>query len=169
MKHLTTLLLLAILCLSGCSQVKEDNGDVKTKAKGEYVSGRQIFLSPFTFNEIPGREDMKNHLLLNFDKKGGQAKVIAYFPEEDEVSLNDEWGIGTSDVLRDPLIKDERIIIQRTKLDDFRSEYLITVHENHYGISYDTYIDIKDASKVRDDKGTPLISGARITIRQAVN
>ncbi|MBQ1707890.1 MAG: hypothetical protein II026_02345 [Bacteroidales bacterium] len=79
---------------------------------------------------------------MNFDKKGGQAKVIAYFPEEDEVSLNDEWEIGTSDVLRDPLIKDERIKIQRAKLDEtlrmpakfvtIKGLRLLVVHESPF-------------------------------------
>lgn len=170
MKHLFTFLLAAILCLCGCSQVNEDNDDVKTKAKGEYVSGDQIFLSPFTPQDRPTFENNKNYLLLNFDKNGGQATVIAYFPEEDEVKLNEihEWGI--SDVPRqNPWLIYDQVIIKRTKLDDFSSEYVITVNPNRLGFDYKYTISLFDGTKVRNEKGTPLISKAAIVIQQTID
>jgi len=63
-------------------------------------------------------------------------------PKKTKYPLNDEWGIGTSDVLRDPLIKDERIKIQRTKLDEtlrmpakfvtIKGLRLLVVHESPF-------------------------------------
>jgi hypothetical protein len=169
MKQFLTFFVVATLCLCSCAQL--DKGDPKTKA---YVSGDQIFLSPFTPQDRPTFENHKNYLLLNFDKNGGQATVIAYFPEEDGVFLNEffevffEWGI--IDVPRqNPYLIDDQVSIKRTKLDDFSSEYVITVNPNRLGFDYDYFISLYDGTKVRNEKGTPLASKAVITLHQTVN
>lgn len=170
MKQLFTFLLAASLCLCGCSQFSGNNAELKTKAAGEYVSGDQIFLSPFTPQDRPTFENNKNYLLLNFDKNGGQATVTAYFPEEDEVFLNESFECGISDVPRqNPWLINDQVSIKRTKLDDFSSQYVITVHPNQLGFDYDYFISLFDGTKVRNEKGTPLISKAGITIHQTVD
>lgn len=169
MKQLFTFLLATSLCLYGCSQSDAD-GDPTTKAVGEYVSGTQIFLSPFTPDNRPTFENNKDQLILNFDKNGGQTTVTAYFPEEDEVKLNEDYTIGHGDIPQDKIsVIGSQVQVKKAKLDDFRSEYVITVNQNNIGTDYDIYIDLRDASKIRNKKGDPLVSKARITIHQTVD
>lgn len=163
MKQFLTFFVVATLCLCSCAQLDKANPN-------GYVSGDQIFLSPFTPQDRPTFENHKNYLLLNFDKNGGQATVIAYFPEEDGVFLNEFFRWGISDVPRqNPWLIDDQVSIKRTKLDDFSSEYVITVYPNRLGFDYDYFISLYDGTKVRNEKGTPLLSKAEITLHQTVN
>ena len=178
MKHSLIFLLAACLCLCNCSQFNRENneGDPTTKSSWELLHPGEILLSPYTpyilyDNDGNVKASFQNSVVLEFDKNGGQAKVIAYYPAEDMVTLNEEYKTGAynGEIPRDKVgLIDSQVSVTRTKLDDFRSEYALTVHPNRLEVDYEYYIQLYDFSHKRND-GSPFPSKAVITVRQTAN
>ena len=177
MKHSLIFLLAACLCLCSCSQFNRENeGDLSTKASWELLHPGEILLSPYTpliyyDNDGNVKASFQNSVVLDFDKNGGQAKVIAYYPSDELVTLNEEYtkGAYNGEIPRDKVgLVESQVSVTRTKLDDIRSEYALTVHPNRLEVDYEYYIQLYDFSHKRND-GSPVASKAVITVRQTAN
>ena len=105
-------------------------------------------------------KDNINYYRINVGSEGGEFTVVASFPENEGVSLNDHYIVGWSDLVPNHLVG-----IYRTKLNEYQSSYVIKVKPNSFGKPYDCYIDMFDESRV-DNSGKPLTSRATLIIRQ---
>ncbi|MBR5101433.1 MAG: hypothetical protein IKX34_09075 [Bacteroidales bacterium] len=174
-RSLILILMAACLCLCNCSQFNhEKEGDLSTKSSWELLHPGEILLSPYTpvmGYDNEGKEidlGFQNSVILNFDKNGGQTKVIAYYPSDELVTLNEEYKKGAyrGEIPSDKVsLIESQVSVIRTKLDDFRSEYALTVHTNRVGVDYEYLIDLIDFSHKRKD-GSPYPSKAVITVHQ---
>ena len=105
-------------------------------------------------------KDNINYYRINVGSEGGEFTVVASFPENEGVTLNDHYIVGWSDLVPNHLVG-----IYRTKLNEYQSSYVIKVKPNSFGKPYDCYIEMFDESRV-DNSGKPLTSQATLIIRQ---
>ena len=151
MKRLVWLFVLLCFALSGCHERGEYNEEANERV------GKIILTSETPFDGTIGQI---NYYLINVGSEGGTFTVIASFPENEGVALNDHFIVGWSDN-----VPDELVGIYRTKLNAYQSSYEIKVKPNSFGKPYECYIDMFDESRV-DNSGKPLQSRATLIIRQ---
>ena len=153
MKRLVWLFVLLCFALSGC----HDPNALEVKELGGPI-GKIILTSETPFDGTIARI---NHYLIIVGSEGGEFTVVASFPENEGVSLNDHYIVGWSD----DQVPNHLVGIYRTKLNEYQSSYEIKVKPNSFGKPYDCYIDMFDESRV-DKSGKPLTSRATLIIRQ---
>ena len=145
---------LILLCFALCSC--NDPDALEIKELGGPI-GKIILTSETPFD---GTIAQINLYLINVGSEGGTFTVIASFPENEGVPLNDHFIVGWSDN-----VPDELVGIYRTKLDAYHSSYEIKVKPNSFGKPYECTIMMFDESRV-DQSGKPLTSRATLIIRQ---
>ena len=145
---------LFLLCFALCSC--NDPDALEIKELGGPI-GKIILTSETPFD---GTIAQINYYLIKVGSEGGTFTVIASFPENEGVALNDFFIVGWSDI-----VPDELVGIYRTKLNAYQSSYEIKVKPNSFGKPYECYIDMFDESRV-DNSGKPLQSRATLIIRQ---
>lgn len=103
-----------------------------------------------------------NYYRIDVGSAGGEFTVVASFPENEGVSLNDHFIVGWSD----DQVPNHLVSINRTKLNEYQSSYVIKVKPNSFGKSYECSVLMFDESRV-DKTGKPMTSRATLVIRQA--
>lgn len=145
---------LILLCFALCSC--QDPDALEINEPGGPV-GKIMLTSETPFD---GTIAQLNYYLINVGSEGGTFTVIASFPENEGVALNDRFTVAWSDMVPEHLVD-----ISRTKLDAYHSSYEVKVKPNSFGKSYECYIEMLDESRV-DKSGKPLTSRATLIIRQ---
>ena len=155
MKRIYSLLLLFFV-LFGCQE--REAYDIKDL---ECAPGKIMLTSETPFsNEYADKYAYYNYYVIDVGREGGEFTVIASFPENEGVSLNDSFIIGWSDYVPDDMVR-----VSRTKINAYQSSYVITVRQNTMGKSYKCFITMFDESRV-DKSGKPVESQATLVIRQ---
>jgi len=158
------LFFLFIICFffGGCQSV--DN-EIASLSGG--VGGKITLTSDMSFTQIDGQlgelYDRLHHYFVDIPSSGATFTVIASFPEEDGVPLNDSFVIG----LGSTLIPNNQVTVDRKRINQFQSSYSITVEPNTIGIPYEIYILLIDDTRT-DKTGQHYESNATLVIRQGV-
>ena len=153
MKRLVWLFVLLCFSLSSCHDpeafgIKELGGPI----------GKILLTSDIHFSLT---KDNINYYRINVGSEGGEFTVVASFPENEGVSLNDHYIVGWSD----DQVPNHLVGIYRTKLNAYQSSYEIKVKPNSFGKPYECSVMMFDESRV-DKTGKPLTSRATLIIRQ---
>jgi hypothetical protein len=151
MKRIYSLLLLFFV-LFGC----HDPNALEVKDLGGPI-GKILLTSDIPFSLT---KDNINYYRIDVGSEGGEFTVVASFPENEGVSLNDHYIVGWSDEVPNHLVG-----IYRTKLNEYQSSYVIKVKPNSFGKPYECSVMMFDESRV-DKTGKPLTSKATLIIRQ---
>lgn len=154
MKRLFVLLSCCLFTLCGCNHL--DDMDATT------AFGAQIMLSPETPLVRDGIQQEYSMSIVNVDKEGGEATVFAYYPEEGGVPLNDKYMVMMSDWD----IPSGQVVVNREKINDFKTAYHLKIEPNVLGKLYSIVITITDYSR-KDSYGRAIESKATIVVNQA--
>ena len=154
MKRLVFLMMGCLLAVCGCNQI-----DDSFETMG---SNGRILLSPSTPLIRDGVVLEQEWSVVNFNKEGGEATVIAYFPEEEGVPLNDRY----ITMLSDWDIPSGQLEISREKMSDFKTAYHLKMAPNILGKAYSIVITLTDTTR-KNSSGLTIESKATIVVNQA--
>ena len=156
MKRIYPLLLLCLV-LFGC-QGYEIN-DIDELAIGGY--GKILLSSETPFaSDYADKYSYYNYYVIDVGSKGGEYTVLASYPEDEGVPLDDTFFIAWSEE-----IPEEMVNVSRTKVNAYQSSYVVSVKPNTLGKSYKCYIMMFDESR-KDKSGKTVTSRATLILRQ---
>lgn len=152
MKRLVWLFVLLCFSLSSCHdpeafEIKELGGPI----------GKILLTSDIPFSLT---KESINYYQIDVGSAGGEFTVVASFPENEGVSLNDHYIVGWSEEIPEDLVN-----VSWTKVNAYQSSYVVSVKPNTLGKSYKCFIMMFDESRV-DKTGKPLTSKAMLVIAQ---
>ena len=161
MRYSPSPLLFALLCLfsSACHEIQDAQ-----------VIGGPVGVITMTSSDIPlsplevGRSGFHAVYSVDVGPSGQQFTVIASFPEEEGVPLNDTYIVSWSD----SSVPASQVSISRQAVSSYQSAYHISVMPNHTGKSYTCYLMLFDDTRVlTDGSGRHYNSRATLALRQA--
>jgi len=151
MKRLVLLFVLLCFALSSCHERGEHNEEANERV------GKIILTSETPFD---GTIAQWNAYRFAAGSGGREYTVVASFPEEEGVPLNDNFTVQYSASTPDNMAD-----VSRTKLNAYQSRYVIKVNPNTTGKAYECTITIVDETRVGKN-GKPLQSTATLIINQ---
>lgn len=151
MKRLVLCFIILGFAFSGCHERGEEN-----EGSDERV-GKIILTSETPFD---GTIAQFNIYRFSAPSEGREYTVVASFPEEGGVPLNDRFTVQY-----DASTPETIVDVSRTKLNTYQSRYVIKVNPNTTGKAYECSIEIVDETRAGKN-GKPLQSRASLVITQ---